>query len=83
MTAYLARIALLSPLLLASCAGAPPKLVRLALPPEFRDCAPRPYLPATLNDQTAALLLLQYDDAWADCRSKLRAAWTLTQPRNR
>ena len=73
--------ATLLPLLLsiASCAAAPPTLVKLRLPAEFRDCAGRPPIPPVLDDRSAALLLLEYDDALSDCRGKLHAVWSLMQ----
>ena len=71
---------LLCALLLLSCAGEPvPVVVKTPLPAEFSDCKARPVVPAAVDDAIAAGLLLDYDDAWADCRDKLQRAWGLTQ----
>lgn len=64
---------------MASCAVAPPQLVKFHLPAEFKTCGPRPAIPLRANDKTAAVLLLEYDDALSDCHGKLYRAWKLTQ----
>lgn len=66
--------ALLSGLLLASCANAPNRIVdrTLPLPAELLTCAPAPAVPGPdADDRAAAVFIVAVADAGEDCRGKL------------
>lgn len=70
----LASAALLSCLLLTSCAGSPAPVVSSpALPPESYTCLQAPLVPegATLTDKGLALYITLLYNAWFDCAFQL------------
>lgn len=77
--------ALLSALLLASCASAPPSKIvdrTLPLPAALLTCAPEPAVPGPdADDRAAALFLIALADAGADCRGKLGEVRALQRER--
>ncbi|WP_026868790.1 hypothetical protein [Inquilinus limosus] len=64
------KVALLVPLLallLTACAASEPVVV---IPDSLRYCAEEPVIPGLVDDKSVAHLLLDYREAWADCKSK-------------
>jgi len=64
-----------------ACAGPPPVLVRQPVPPSLLACQPQPDPPASPDDTTLALWIVDLAAAGEDCRARLGSVKDLLNAR--